>query len=268
MSDPTLDDLQAWFAKHDRGALSRAYEALQREVQSILRRLEPWHSHTAIRERAQEIVGCLLFPPVEQQPPGRPTKLLPAQGLHAEEAARSYRARTFHRFLIDEQRTRLRQQELAQAAANPVTAASIRDARRRRRANQLVAATAQPRSQPDSEITSAAARSASAEERVVDRISIRRAFEKLSNVRYRAIIAFECDFDLTPFLAELASLLGRDEGELARELDTLFPSAEEALIRLFHPQPTPMAKARENFGRARRRALNELRAILGKELEI
>lgn len=266
MRDPTLDDLQAWFAKHDRGALGRAYAALQQEVQPIIRRLEPWHHRVALRERAQEVVGCLLFPQTEQQPPGRPTKLLPALGLHAEEAARSYRARTFHHFLIDEQRTKLRQQELNPAAADPVTAASIRDARRRRRANQETAATAQPRSWPGSEVASAAARRASAEERAVDRISIRRALAQLSNVRYRAIVAVEFGFDLTPFLGELASLLGRDEGALARELDMLVPGAEEALIRLFHPPPTPMAKARENFGRARRRALSELRAVLGREL--
>jgi hypothetical protein len=186
--------------------------------------------------------------------------------LRADEAARSYRARTIYRFLVDQHRARLRQQELDLAAADPVTAASILETRRRRRAHHWPTVTAQPRIQAGAAATTQASGLSVSEARAFDRIAVRRSLARLSNIRYRAIVAIELGFDLTPMLPQLAGRLERDEGVLARELDALAPSDNEALIRIFYPLPEPIAKASENFSRARRRAFGEFRMVLGMEL--
>lgn len=266
MLDPTLVDLQSWFAKGDRFALGRAYEALQREARPIVQRFEPWHRTDALQERVLEIVNGLLFPPLEQQPPGRPSKLLPAAPLQDSGAARSYRARTISNVIIDEHRTRLRQKELALAASDPITAASIREIRCRRRAQQSTAPTAQPLMPTRSDVLSSAGGLVMTEQHTLDRIAIRRTLYRLPNVRYRGILAIEFGFDLTAFLNDLAAHLGRDASELERTVAMLQVGDEEALVRIFYPLPAPIAKARENSGRARRRALSDLRSALAQEM--
>jgi len=266
MQDPTLVDLLAWFVSGDGLALGRAYAALQREAWPIVQRLEPWHRTDALRERVLEIVNGLLFPPSEQRPPGRPSKLLPAAHLQDGGAAKSYRARTISNAIIDEHRSRLRQKELALAARDPITAASILEARRRRRAQQSTAPTAQPLALTISDVLSSGGGLVMAEQLALDRIAIRRALYRLPNVRSRGILALEFGFDLTAFLDELAAHLGREPSELAHTVAVLQVGDEEALIRIFYPLPAPIAQACESFGRARRRAQSSLRAALAQEM--
>ena len=100
------------------------------------------------------------------------------------------------------------------------------------------------------------------EEDIIDRITVRRALGRMSNLRSRAIVAVELGFDVAPFLDELAQRLGRDAVELAVQLETIAPGDQSALVRVFHPPPEPLLKASENFARVRRRALQELRTSL------
>lgn len=263
MSDLVLQDLQDWIAHRDRAAFRRAYENLQREASVVVRRLEPWLSPDERKQRAQEVVHALLFPSGTTTESAAATKLLPL--LSAESAAPGYRAKVFYSFIIDEHRAKIRHQELDQGFADPMTAAAIREARRKRRERQTVVETARPKSNSPLSTIPAASTRMQLEEDVVDRIAIRRALVRMSNVRHQAIVALEFSFDLTPFLDELAQRLGRDASTLAVELEGLKPGDESALVRVFHPLPEPLSKARENFGRARRRALQELRSVLNEE---
>ena len=103
------------------------------------------------------------------------------------------------------------------------------------------------------------------EEDIIDRIIVRRALGRMSNVRSRAIVAVELGFDVAPFLDELAQRLGRDAVELAAQLEAMAPGDESALVRVFHPPPEPLLKASKNFARARRRALQEVRSAFALE---
>lgn len=263
MSDPVLQDLQAWVAHRDREAFSRAYTSLQREARVVVRRIEPWLTPDALKQRAQEVVNTLLFPAGAAGEAAAATKLL--SKLSTESAAPGYRAKVFYSFIIDEHRAKLRHQELDQGFADPITAAAIREARRRRREQQAVVGTARPKlNSPLSGVPSSSTRM-QIEEGAVERIAIRRALDRVSNVRNRAIVSLDFGFDPTPFLDELAQRLGRDAGTIAVELDALTPGDETAVVRIFHPSPEPLIKARENFYRARRRALQELRSALKEE---
>lgn len=262
MSDLVLQDLRAWVAHRDRDALRRAYESLQREACGVVHRLEPWLQSKELQQRTQEVVSALLFPVGSAGEPAA-TKLLPS--LNMESAAPAYRAKVFYSFITDEHRTKLRHRELDQGFADPLTAAAIREARRRRREQQTVVETARPKTDGAYSAVPSTSAPMQIEEEVVERIALRRALARISNVRNRAIVALELGFDLTPFLDELARRLGRDAGALAVELDALAPGDETAIIRIFHPPPEPLPNARENFGRARRRALEELRNALEEE---
>lgn len=263
MSDLVLQDLQAWVAHRDREAFRRAYESLQREAYVVVRRLEPWLAPNELKQRAQEVVNALLFPACAAGESAAATKLLPA--LSTESAAPGYRAKVFYSFIVDQHRTNLRHQELNRGFADPITASAIREARRRRREQQMVVETARPKINSALMAVPPLSTRMQIEEDAVDRIAIRRALDRVSNVRNRAIVALEFGFDLTPFLDALAQRLDREAGALTVELDALHPGDEAALVRVFHPPPEPLPKARENFGRARRRALQELRAALKQE---
>lgn len=263
MSDPVQQDLQAWFAHRDREAFRRVYESLQREARVIVRRLEPWLAPDALRHRAQEVVHALLFPADTAAESTAATKLLPA--LSTERAAPGYRAKVFYSFIIDEHRTRLRHQELDKYAADPITAVAIRETRRRRREQRTEVETVRPKLNSPPSAGPSSPMHMQPQEDVVDRITLRRALARMSNVRNRAIVALELGFDPTPFLDELAQRLGRDAGALAVELESLAPSDDTAFVRVFHPPPEPLSRARENFGRARRRALKDLRCALQEE---
>ena len=257
MSDLVSKDLRAWFAHRDRAAFERAYVRLQNEAGAVLRRLEPWRTPEERTQRAQEVVHLLLFPVDSSGRSISACKLLPE--LDQASAAPVYRAKVFFSAIIDEQRARLRHQELEQGFANPLTAAAVREARRQRRERQAVDETARSKTDPSLSVLPAASTRMQIEEDIIDRIIVRRALGRMSNVRSRAIVAVELGFDVAPFLDELAQRLGRDAVELAAQLEAIAPGDESALVRVFHPPPEPLLKANDNFARARRRALQELR---------
>ncbi len=263
MSDLVSKDLQAWFTHRDRAAFDRSYARLQHEASAVIRRLEPWRTSEERKQRAQEVVHLLLFPANASGRSISACKLLPE--LDQASAALAYRAKVFCSAIIDEQRARLRHQELEQGFANPMTAAAVREARRQRRERQAVEETARSKTDLSLSVLPVASTRMQLEEDTIDRIALRRALGRISNARSRALVALELGFDLTPFLDELAQRLGRDAVELAAQLDALGPGDEVALVRVFHPPPEPLLKASENFGRARRRALQELRTALAME---
>lgn len=263
MTDAVLQDLRDWQARGDRRALGRAYVALQQEARHVVSTLEPQHTRASLRERVEEVVNALLFPADEGARPTRSTKLIPATRLRSTEGGRAYRRRVFASFVIDEQRAAQRHRELAQGASDPITAAAIREARRRRRQGSAAATTAQPGTSGAAFPDATALRLE--EEHTLDRIAIRRAFDRISNPRYRVIIALDLGFDVTPFLPDLARRMNRDPVEFGAEFDVLRPGDADAVVRLFHPAPEPIESARENFGRSRRRALAELREALDEE---
>lgn len=263
MSDLVSKDLRAWFAHRDRAAFERAYARLQNEAGAVVRRLEPWRRPAERQQRAQEVVHLLLFPADASGRSMSDCKLLPE--LDQASAAPAYRAKVFYSAIIDEQRARLRHQELEQGFANPMTAAAVREARRQRRQRQAVDETARSKTDPSLSVLPAASTRMQIEEDTIDRIALRRALGRMSNVRSRAIVAVELGFDLTPFLDALAQRLGCDAVELAAQLGAIVPGDESSLVRVFHPPPEPLLKASENFGRARRRALQELRSALAME---
>lgn len=263
MSDLVSKDLKAWFAHRDRAAFERAYARLQNEAGAVVRRLEPWRTPEERKQRAQEVVHLLLFPADASGRSMSVCKLLPE--LDQASAALAYRAKVFCSAIIDEQRARLRHQELAQGFANPMTAAAVREARRQRRERKAVEETARPKTNTPQSVQPTASTRMQIEEDAVERIAVRRALGRMSNPRSRALVAMELGFDLTPFLDDLAQRLGRDAGELAAQLEAIAPGDENALVRVFHPPPEPILKASENFGRARRRALQELRSAIEME---
>lgn len=263
MPDLIQQDLQAWFARRDREAFRRAYECLQHEACVVLRPLEPWLNPDGLRQRAQEVVNTLLFPAVPAGVSTAATKLQPA--LRAEGAAHAYRAKVFYSFIVDEHRARLRHQELDKGATDSITATAIREARRRRREQRAEGETVRPKSERPLAAVPPSSVRMQIEEDAVDRIAVRRALARMSNVRNRAIVALEFGFDPAPFLDALARWLGRDASVLAAELASFVPNDGAALIRIFHPLPEPLSRARENFGRARRRALKELQSALQEE---
>lgn len=265
MTDPVLHDLRAWVAEGDRRALERAYKELQLEARPIVRRREPWLSRALLKDRVMDIVNGLLFPSDAEGRPPRFTRLLPSTELRDAEKARSYRAQTFRNFVIDDQRAEQRHREL-EGATDPVAAASIRETRRRRREKQAPSPTAQPSDKPsDRGKGVVGSQGRSAEDRALDRIAIKRAFDKLSNVRHRAMVALEYGFDVTPFVDELASRLNRDPGELLTQIDELPSGDREALVRVFYPVLKPIEAAGENFEREWRRARKELQNAVDEE---
>ncbi len=114
MSDLVSKDLRAWFAHRDRAAFERAYVRLQNEAGAVVRRLEPWHTPEERKQRAQEVVHLLLFPADSSGRSISACKLLPE--LDQASAAPAYRAKVFYSLIIDEQRARLRHQELERSS--------------------------------------------------------------------------------------------------------------------------------------------------------